>query len=396
MCNEIKTMRRENSNKVFLITNIPTPYRIPLFNELDKQLEEKGLKLKVIFGSLGYRHRKWKIDLSECKFDFKILPSQCITLFNHEKVLFTYRGLLRLIKKENPKIVIANAFSIATTKIWLYSWFRRIRYIIWSGAIESKKRPDSKLRKIQRKLLIKRAGGFIAYGKRAKEYLINLGASPEKVEIGINTVDNDFFQRGVEKYRSTLEKRNSKKILLYVGYLVKRKRLDLLLKAIKILATKRDDFILKIVGDGTEKENLIKLVGYLGIARFVSFEGYKQKEELIKYYGEADCFLFPTDFDIWGLVLMEAMAAGLPCIVSFNSGATHDLIIHSNNGIIINFAQLEEVADKINWLLSNPDKAKEIGRRAANLIANCATIGISCGGFLRAILQINKSFQNVT
>jgi len=381
-------MKRENLNKVFLITNIPTPYRIPLFNELDKQLEEKGLKLKVIFGSLGYRHRKWEIDLSECKFDFKILPSQCVALFNHEKVLFTYRGLLRLIKKENPKIIISNAFSIATTKIWLYSWFRRIRYIIWSGAIESKKRPDSKLRKIQRKLLIKRAAGFIAYGKKAKEYLINLGASPEGIEIGINTVDHNFFCEKVKKVRAGLDITNNPKNLLFVGHLIKRKRPNLLLELAEILAKKRRDFILKIVGDGPEKKNLVRLADRLGISEFVTFEGYKQKEELIPYYAEADCFLFPSEHDVWGLVLAEAMAAGLPCIATLHAGATCDLILNGITGFAVDFENTTEVVRKIEMILDNGRYARSIGKEASRFIAEHANLSDCARGFIRAIEKV--------
>jgi glycosyltransferase involved in cell wall biosynthesis len=375
----------ESLNNIFLITNIPTPYRIPLFNELQKQLYEKGLKLKVIFGALGYPRRKWIIDLSLCKFDYEVLPSRRLTLFDHEKVIFTYRGLLKLVMKEKPKIIITNAFSIATTKLWLTSWFRNVNYIIWSGAIESKQRPDSKIRRIHRKLLIKRAVGFIAYGTKAKEYLVNLGAKPERIGIGINTVDTDFFQKKLRKYRDGLEIENNKKNLLYVGYLVKRKRLDLLLKSIEILAKKRSDFILKIVGDGPEKENLVKLVDNLGIAKFVSFEGYKQKEELIKYYAEADCFLFPTDFDIWGLVLVEAMAAGLPCIASINAGATQDLINDASNGFIADFYDFKSIANKINWVLDNPDLAAKIGLSARIFINNNINLRKAARGFTSTI-----------
>ncbi len=56
--------------KILLITNIPNRYRIPLFNELNRQLKERDIKLKVVFGALGYDRRKWKIDMNECHFDY--------------------------------------------------------------------------------------------------------------------------------------------------------------------------------------------------------------------------------------------------------------------------------------------------------------------------------------
>lgn len=375
----------EISKRIYLITNIPTPYRIPLFNELNEQLKEKGLKLKILFGALCYPRRKWIIDLSSCKFDYEVLPSRRLTLIDPEKVMFTYRGLVKIIKKEKPRVIITNGFSIATIKLWLISWFKSVRYIIWSGAIESSRRRDSQIRKAFRKLLTKRAAGFIAYGTKAKEYLVSLGAKPESVDIGINTVDTDFFQKKVKKYRDGLEIKNNKKNLLYVGYLVKRKRLDLLLKSIEILAKKRSDFILKIVGDGPEKENLVKLVDKLGLAKFVIFEGYKQKEELIKYYAEADCFLFPTDFDIWGLVLVEAMAAGLPCIASIHAGATHDLIKDGITGFAMDFSQVKKVADKIDTLLWDLESLRKIRHCARRYVSEKSSLRRMADCFIRAI-----------
>ena len=383
-------MLTEISNKVLLITNIPTPYRIPLFNELQKQLYEKGLKLKVIFGALSYPRRKWNFEMSSCKFDYELLHSCRLALFDPEKVIFTYRGLFKIIKRDKPRLIITNGFSIATTKLWLISWFKSVRYIIWSGAIESRRGRDSQIRRVHRKLLIKKAKGFIAYGTKAKEYLVNLGAKPERIEIGINTIDTYFFQSEIEKYRDNLEKgtkETKKKILLCVGYLVKRKRLDLLLKSIEILAKKRSDFILKIVGDGPEKENLVKLVDKLGIAEFVTFEGYKQKEELIKYYAEADCFLFPTDFDIWGLVLVEAMAAGLPCIASIYASATYDLIKDGVTGYVADFSDFKNVVGKICSIINNPELAEGIASAAQNFIGENINLRKSANGFVRAILK---------
>lgn len=381
-------MTEQNSNKVFLITNIPTPYRIPLFNELHEKLKEKGLRLTVIFGAYIYSYRKWHVDLSSCKFDYRVLSSRRLTLLDGEKVMFTYRGLLGLVLKEQPKVIIANAFSIATFKLWLVSWIKKIRYLIWSGAIESKWGADSPIRKIYRKLLVRKAAGFIAYGTKAKEFLVGLGAKPEDVEIGINTVDIQFFRSRMNPSRDGVKKNDEikrKKNLLCVGYLVRRKRLDLLLTSIEILARKRSDFVLKIVGDGPEKKNLIDLASRFRLQNFVRFEGYKQKEQLVDYYAEADCFLFPTEFDIWGLVLVEAMAAGLPCIASIHAGATHDLIIDGVNGFAMDFEDSIETANKIEMILDDPQYARRIGEEASRFVEMNASLARSVEGFVRAI-----------
>lgn len=384
----------EKKNKILLITNIPNPYRIPLFNELKRQLERKGLGLKVVFGALGYARRKWAVDMSQCKFEYEVLPSKNLCYSDPEKSCFTYSGLYRIISKENPSIIITNAFSIATTKLWFRSWFVRTPYIIWSGAIVTKGRSDSFLRRIQRRILIKRAVSFIAYGTKAKEYLISLGAAANKIQIGINTTDTEFYGAETKRIRENLEDKERIKRLLYIGYITRRKRLDHLFYVVKSLSIRRQDFVFKLVGSGPESQNLKNLAEDLRITDLVNFEGFKQKKEIPRYLAEADCFLFPSEYDIWGLVLVEAMSAGLPCIASIHAGATHDLIKEGVTGFAIDFSETEEVVDKVNWILENPELSKEIGQNASRFITENVSIEKSSVGFISAIAKTLEGLED--
>jgi glycosyltransferase involved in cell wall biosynthesis len=106
----------------------------------------------------------------------------------------------------------------------------------------------------------------------------------------------------------------------------------------------------------------------LGLTDCIRFHGFRQKDELPAFFAQSTCFLFQTDFDIWGLVLNEAMSAGLPCISSTNAGATSDLVIDGENGFVADFSKHEEVIEKIEMLLNNPDKARKMGEEAARFI----------------------------
>lgn len=376
--------------KVLLITNIPTPYRIPLFNELNRQLEDCGIKLKVIFGAMGYARRIWGIDMSECQFDYQVLPTKKIRFSNPEMSSFTYSGLYQALSKENLSVVITNGFSIASTKLWLWSWFVKTPYMIWIGDIDRKNSPYSFLRRIQRKRIINRAVGFIVYGTKAKEYLVSLGADPNKVQVGINTVDTQFYRNVVIKLKENLISHNGKKHLLYIGHLSPRKNVLKLIEVIKGLSMKRSDFMLNIVGDGVDRDRLEKYVLNNKLVDFVKFHGFKQKSDLPQYMAQAECFLFQTDFDIWGLVLNEAMAAGLPCIASIHAGATHDLIENGVTGFAMNFSEKEKVAEKINWILENPELSKEIGQNASDFMSKHVSLEKSALGFVKAIMKLQK------
>jgi len=375
-------------NKVLLITNIPNPYRIPLFNELNKQLEERGIKLKVLFGALGYSRRKWEIDVSECNFNYEVLPSRSVHYGNIENTGFTYAGLYRLIKRENPFVIITNSFSIATMKLWWRSWFRSTPYIIWSGSIPGEERYDTFLRRLQRKILIRRAKGFIAYGTQAKRYLVAMGANKEKVQIAINTVDTRFYAEETGKIRAGRTFCDGKKHLLYIGYLVPRKGVIKILEVIDMLSKSRADIMLDIVGDGEDRGRLERYVLEHQLSSFVTFHGYKQKFEIPFFMAQSQCLLFQTNFDIWGLVLVEAMTAGLPCLASIQAGATEDLIEDGVTGFAIDFSETQKVSEKINWILDNPQASPKIGQNASRFVAEHVTLEKSAAGFVKAITEV--------
>jgi len=373
--------------RILLITNIPNPYRIPLFNELNQQLLAEGYALKVVFGALGYSRRKWNINLDDCEFDYVVLPSKTIRSGDQENVIFTYPHLNKLLRDEQPVAIITNAFSIATTKLWLRNLIIRTRYIIWSGGINNKYRRVSKYRKWQRKLLVKAASGFISYGTKAKEYLVSLGADASKVHIGINTVDTMFFGQQVERLRDNTKKNK----LIYLGHLTQGKRLDLLFKAIKILSEQNIDFKLHLVGDGPERKKLETLVKLLRIDNFVIFEGFKQKQDIPNYLAQSCCFLFPSQYDIWGLVLVEAMASGVASIASIHAGATSDLIQDGKTGFAMDFSDPQKVAERIQWILEHPKQAKTIGLAAQKFIEEKVNLRISARGFVDAILSCSNA-----
>jgi glycosyltransferase involved in cell wall biosynthesis len=370
--------------RVLLITNIPTPYRIPLFNELNAQLAKEGIAFKVIFAALGYPRRKWAIDMAHCSFAWEVLNSGRVPSRNPEKAMFTYSGLGRVLRAEKDALIILGGFSLATTRVWLRSFLGRTRYLIWSGAIERKGRTDSILQRWQRRLLVSRACGFIAYGTRARDYLVSLGADPARTSIGINTVDCAYFRQEASSLRPEFRPHEPKRIL-YVGNLEPGKRVDHLLKAAHLLAKRRSDFVVEIVGTGSQEQSLKKLACDLGIAGRVRFFGFLQRTEIANRLAHACCFAFPSEYDVWGLVLVEAMAAGVPCVSSIHSGATCDLIRDQDTGYSVDFSDERKVADALACLIENPREACDMGARASRFISDQVSLSRSAAGFLNAI-----------
>ena len=370
---------------IVLVTNIPNPYRIPLFNELSEQLARRRIKLKVLFGALGYSRRQWKINLSDCKFDYEVLSSKQLSLSDPEKISFTYKGILGIVNRERPEVIVTNGFSFATMKLWLRSHFRNTPYIIWTGSIPRWHGAESYFRKLQRKMLIKKAKGFVTYGSRTKEYLMSFGVEASNIQIAINTVDISFYSSETKKIKENLKQSNDCKHLLSIGELVPRKDVLTVLEIIKNLSKIRSDFVLDIVGDGVEREKLETFVKDNCLTKLVKFHGYQQRNDIPSYFAKSSCLLFHTNFDIWGLVLVEAMSAGVPCLASVNAGATYDLIQDHKTGFSMDFKDTESVINRINWVLDNPSEARTIGLNAREYILENVSLQKSAGGFVAAI-----------
>lgn len=374
--------------KVIVVTNIPNPYRIPLFNEMWRLCNDRKIEFKVIFGAQNYARRKFVLDMNDCLFPYEILDSQKINFGNLEKIVFTYKGLLNALAKEKPDCIIINGFSVGTLRLWWRSWFTKTAYIIWSGTVKSRGGKFSFLRILQRKMLRRRAAAFVAYGQRAKEYLQELGAASEKIFIARNTVDTRFFSEQTDRERLKLIPDVLRMHFTYVGFIIRLKNLQQLLKAVKILSLQRTDFVLDLIGDGQDKVYFEDYVKANQLEKVVHFAGFVQKSNLPTWLAKSSCFVFPSNYDIWGLVVNEAMAAALPCISSVNSGVTVDLIEDGKNGFAVDFSDPKLVAEKMDWILDNREKAKEFGLNARKTIAEKASIHVSARGLLDAACSV--------
>ncbi len=372
------------TDTVLLVTNIPTPYRIPLFNAVAEAFERSGFNLKVAFAASGYARRNWAIDMDECRFAYEILPSTPFHIGKSESASFTYRGLWRVLRREKPAVTIITGYSLGTIKLWVRKIIFGEPYVIWSGAIADASVRTPRLRVIQRRVLVRAATAFVAYGSRAKQYLESLGAAPERISIGINTVDTKFYRQRALVGSEERRRANGFDIVC-IGDLSARKRVDLALRAVALVSEVRRDFRLRLIGDGPERAALESMAKDVGISDIVCFEGYKQKDEVADILAAANCLLFPSGFDVWGLVLVEAMAAGVPCIASDRAGAAEDLIRDEVTGFSVDFEDSRRVADRMAWLLDNRDAALAMGAAAADFIESNVTLQRSAEGFLDAV-----------
>lgn len=169
-----------------------------------------------------------------------------------------------------------------------------------------------------------------------KVYVANLGFDPLKFEAKINYEVGDKIK------------------LLFVGTITNRKGLDLLLKVAQDLHSIAD---LTLVGPLADAEDLLNTQNIN-----VTWHPYASHDQLSKLYREADLFVFPSYLDSWAMVVIEAMASGLPVIVSSNTGAKE--AINSNCGFISPAGDNKIIMEKIMSLHNNKSLIREMGIEA--------------------------------
>lgn len=152
------------------------------------------------------------------------------------------------------------------------------------------------------------------------------------------------------------------RVLLYVGRLAREKNLELLLNAFDILASKHPDIHLLIVGGGPYEPRCRSLANALRNAERVKFTGYVAREKVGRYYSVGDVFAFPSLTETQGLVVAEALCAGLPC-VAVNAGGTPEMFVDGEDGMLAR-NDVNDFASKIDTLLSEPGLLKTFSVRA--------------------------------
>jgi 1,2-diacylglycerol 3-alpha-glucosyltransferase len=210
-------------------------------------------------------------------------------------------------------------------------------------------RKRSALREGIKRIIVSLFSAGLAGGQLQREYLVTLGLPRNQVFTGYDVVDNEYFRQKAEEVRSQATEVRRKyglpgNYFLASARFVPKKNLSTLIRAYaryRQLAGNRDSgqlaadngpWNLVLLGDGPLRAVLCRLISDLGLHRHVHLPGFIQYPELPAYYGLADTFVHASITEQWGLVVNEAMATGLPVIVSNRCGCVPDLVAEGRNG----------------------------------------------------------------
>ena len=212
----------------------------------------------------------------------------------------------------------------------------------------------------------------IAGGYPHSRYLQKLGFPANRIGRFYDVVENDFFHAECGRLRNTriaAEFGLPSRYFLYVGRLAPEKNVNGLLDAYLNYRRSGGTWPLVIVGDGPESEKLRARAQSSSFSTDILFAGHKGHRELPPYYSFAGCFVLPSTREPWGLVVNEAMASGLPVILSNRCGCAEDLLAHGKNGFVFDPSRQSELSGCLSLTASlAPETLEQMGQHSYDRI----------------------------
>jgi len=357
-------------SRLVIITEIIAPYRIPVFNALALHA---ALNLHVIFlAETDGAVRRWRVYKDEIRFSYQVLPSWRWRA--GKTSLLMNRGLGTALSKVQPQVIICGGYNYIASWEALF-WARRhgVAFVLWSESNRQDERRGRVWVESMKAYFLKRCDGFVVPGKSALNYLRSLGSPGDRISTAPNAVDNGLFEMQAQNARDhATEVREKLKLpprfILFVGRLIPEKGVfDLLDAYAKLESGLRSEVGLVFAGDGASWQELVKRSKQIDTGA-VCFPGFAQREDLAVIYALAEVLVLPTHSDPWGLVVNEAMACGLPIIVSSVAGCSADLVEDRWNGYTVPARDSVKLMEAIDSLLRQPKVKEQMGAHSSERI----------------------------
>ncbi|MEK7116785.1 MAG: glycosyltransferase family 4 protein [Patescibacteria group bacterium] len=206
------------------------------------------------------------------------------------------------------------------------------------------------------KFLLKKADSVRVVSKRTKDSLIKLGLMSEKIMVV--PIYSPISEKDLSEKN---KKENNKFIFLTAGRLVNVKNISLQIQVMKEVIKNYSNINLLIAGDGPERNKLENLSKKLKIENKIKFLGWQNNLE--EFYKQADAFLLTSNYEGWGMVVVEAASFGLPIIMT-DVGCAGEIIENKESGIIIKVDDEKALAAAMIKLIQNRDFGIKIGEEA--------------------------------
>lgn len=355
--------------KLAIITTHPIQYNAPVF----KMLSERGNITAKVFYTWGEQVTKrkfdpgfnkvveWDIPLLE-GYDYEFVENKSNKPGSDHYWGIQNPGLIHLINEWKADAILVIGWNFAS-HLKVLRHFKNNKTILFRGDSVSL-REMGFLKSIVRKALLKFVYSHVDYalfvGKNNYNYYIEAGLQPNQLIKALHAIDNDRFSESAEQSKKLIRNQvgisDDQFVFLYAGKFESIKNPEIILEAFKKF-NGIDDASLLMVGNGPLENKLKEQAQSLRNVHFLDFQNQKQMPAV---YAAGDTLILSSRSETWGLAVNEAMACGVPSIISDTCGCAVDLIIEGKTGYVFQEGNVESLYEKMMTSYSARYKKSDI------------------------------------
>lgn len=355
------------SPRISLLCPCCGPYHVARFAALARRLPDACQVIEVSRRELEYA---WASDTSA-------LPLE--TLFDAPYERVAWRSIVgrvtACLEQFGPDAVFINGYSTPDMRaIARWARARGIRVLTYFDSWAETKRRFALKEWVKRRLVRSHIDGAFVAGRRSADYAASLGIPRDRMVCGYNVVDNDFYARGAEDARSDGDRRAAGRsipapFMLFAGRFIPEKNLDVLMRGFAQYRRQAPNgWDLVLVGAEDGRHGPRELAGELGLSG-VHWLPRQGPAGMARAYGLASALVLPSKSETWGLVVNEAMAAGLPVIVSDRCGCVPELVAEGENGFTFTYDDPAALADRMLRIADDATDREAMGQASRRIIS---------------------------
>jgi glycosyltransferase involved in cell wall biosynthesis len=350
------------------------PYHLARLRATHRLFQERGVEVVGLETAGNDATYAWDVEQDEEPFRrVQVFPNRVFETIPPAEV---HDAVTATLDRLDPDAVAIVSYSFPDARACLTWCRRRRRVAVLMSATKENDAERVGWRERIKALLVRQYDAALVGGTPQRAYLEKLGFPAERIFQPYNAVDNDFFYAGAEAARREpkgvahlpgLEQGGP--FFLASGRFLAIKNLDRLLLAYNSYRSRvPTPWPLLLLGDGPERPHLEQRIRHEHIEG-VTLCGFQQREALPAYYGLAGAFVHPTLKDTWGLVVNEAMAAGLPVLVSERAGCAGDLVEEGTNGFTFDPDDTAVLTTLLEQVAAPSTDRETLGTRAREIVA---------------------------
>ncbi len=378
--------------RIAILTNTPMPYRAPIFEHL---AASPGIDVRVFFDSVpeprvADRDLSFAHEFLTAGFSFNRRYYQDEPWFAERIARRFAVSYLPRLAAYRPDVIVSAEFGWRTLNAATYALLLRIPLLVWWEGTRFTERHSGPLRTWVRRGFARVSSGLLGLGRGSVDYLRDIAGEKTPIHFVPQAVANIQIATQTDRSRAQREQLRAELgirgvALLCLGRLLPHKGIPQYLDGLRRLrdAVPEGSFTALFAGEGPEAERLAAASGEFGDT--IQLLGQVSPSDMPRLFAASDILVFPTLRDCWGMVVNEALAAGIPVVGSKYSGAAEELLTSEEFGALVDplipgsldAALLAVVRDR-QWLCTPTSKLRQ------------ALDGYSCEIAAQSILRAAK------